>query len=84
MVRIWCCRYLLRGMDIRKQFGMRVGQLRRSKHLSQEDLADLSGLHPTYISGIERGKRNVSLKNIRRLAIGLHIRIADLFAGIDK
>lgn len=71
-------------MDIRKQFGMRVGQLRRSKHLSQEDLADLSGLHPTYISGIERGKRNVSLKNIRRLAIGLHIRIADLFAGIDK
>lgn len=63
---------------------MRVGQLRRSKHLSQEDLADLSGLHPTYISGIERGKRNVSLKNIRRLAIGLHIRIADLFAGIDK
>jgi transcriptional regulator with XRE-family HTH domain len=71
-------------MDVRKQFGARVNKLRRSRGLSQEDLADLSGLHPTYISGIERGTRNVSLKNIRRLAVGLRVRMADLFANFEK
>ena len=66
--------------DPRKLFGLRVRQLRLARHLSQEELADRSGLHPTYLSGIERGHRNVSLLNIHRLASALGVAPADLFA----
>ncbi len=71
-------------MDIKKQFGSRVRTLRKARSLSQEELAELSGLHPTYISGIECGKRNVSLENIRSLAKGLGISLADLFADLKR
>lgn len=42
-------------------------------------LADEAGLHPTYVSGVERGLRNVSLVNIHALAEGLSVPIAQLF-----
>lgn len=71
-------------VDIKKQFGLRVKMLRQMRGLSQEDLAGLCDLHPTYISGIERGKRNVSLENIKAIAMGLGIPIADLFATIKR
>ena len=46
--------------------------------MSQEALADLAGLHRTYVGSIERGERNVSLDNIHRLATSLHITVARL------
>lgn len=66
-------------MDILKTFGARVRLLRQAQGLSQEKLAELSGLHRTYISSIELGARNVSLKNIHALADALGISVEDLF-----
>ena len=68
--------------DVCAQFGKRLRQLRRERGLSQERLGFLTGLDRTYISGIERGVRNVSLKNIARLAKALGVSLAELFEGI--
>ena len=54
-------------------FGERVLLLRRRQGLSQEQLARKSGLHRTYIGGVERGERNISLVNIHRLADALNV-----------
>ena len=59
-------------------FGMRVRELRLAKEISQEELAALTELDRTYISGIERGKRNLSLKNILKVAKALEIRPSEL------
>jgi transcriptional regulator with XRE-family HTH domain len=47
--------------------------------ISQEELAAISGLHPTYVSSVERGERNVGLVNIHRLAGALRVPVARLF-----
>jgi len=60
-------------MDALKKFGEKVRELRMKKGLSQEELAELSGLHRTYISSLELGKRNVSLINIHALAKALGV-----------
>ncbi len=65
--------------NIGVRFGAAVKERRNQLNLSQEQLAHCAGLHRTYISAVERGARNVSLENIRRLAEALHISIADLF-----
>lgn len=53
---------------IRRDFGLRVRTLRNALGLSQEALADIAGLHRTYIGSVERGERNVTLSNIYALA----------------
>ena len=58
---------------IKRKFGKTVRRHRRSMGISQEVLAELSDLHRTYISDIERGDRNVSLLNIVRLATALQV-----------
>jgi len=57
--------------DIQKKFGDKLRELRKQQGFSQEDLALKSGLHRTYISDIERGSRNLSLKNIEKIAKAL-------------
>jgi len=52
---------------------------RRIKNISQEDLADIAGLHRTYIGAIERGQQNVSVDNIEKIAIALGCRVQELF-----
>ena len=63
----------------REKLGERIRSMRHARALSQEGLAELSGLHRTYIGGIERGERNVSLENIYRIASALKIGIGDFF-----
>lgn len=63
-------------------FGQRVRKLRLERCLSQEELADKCGLHRTYISDVELGKRNVSLENIARIAESLEISLPDLFLEV--
>lgn len=73
-----------RRIDIRAQFGQRIRELRQARGLSQEAFAAECGLDRTYVSGIERGKRNVSLQNIELLARALNTSISDLTAGLDS
>lgn len=68
-------------LDIRSNFGRRVKELRARSGMSQEKLAYYAGLDRTYISGIERGQRNVSLDNIERIAFALHVSISYLFSN---
>lgn len=57
---------------------MALRQLRADRRISQERLAELSGLDRTYVSGIERGERNPSLTNILKLVAALDVRVSDL------
>ena len=68
-------------MDIVKVFGLNVKKYRSALGLSQEALADKSGLHRTYISAIECFKRSISLENIQRLADALEVDTFKLFIG---
>lgn len=61
------------------QFGLQLRALRSERGLSQEQLGLIAGLDRTYISGIERGVRNVSLINIFRIAAALEIEASELF-----
>jgi transcriptional regulator with XRE-family HTH domain len=67
------------GGDHRRQFGARVRKFRLGLGLSQEGLAELSGLHRNYVGGVERGEINLSLDNIHALAAGLGVSPAQLF-----
>lgn len=58
---------------IKKSFGNRMRELREQKRISQEALADVCELDRTYIGGVERGERNLSLINIYRIAAGLDV-----------
>lgn len=69
-------------MDVLARFGQRVREKRAALGLSQEAFADKCKLDRTYISGIERGKRNLSLRNIEIIAKTLAISISELTEGI--
>ena len=68
--------------DILIRFGERVRALRRAKKLSQDDLAAACGLNRTYVSEVENGKRNVSLRNIEAIAKAIGVTLEKLFEGI--
>jgi transcriptional regulator with XRE-family HTH domain len=69
--------------DILIRFGKRVRALREERGLSQEALSFACDLDRTYVSGIERGKRNVSLRNIYALASALDVSLSVLFEGFE-
>jgi transcriptional regulator with XRE-family HTH domain len=68
---------LVKGIE--QRFGERVRELRQAKGLSQEELAFKAGVHRTYLGSIERGERNLSLKNIAAIAGALDITLPELF-----
>lgn len=65
--------------DIRKLYGDRLKTFRKKKNLSQEDLGFKSSLHRTYISEVERGRRNISIVNIAKIAKALDLSIKEFF-----
>lgn len=64
--------------DVFVRFGQRLREVRHEKGISQEKLAELAGLHRTYVSSVERGERNISLQNIEKLATALGVTMARL------
>jgi transcriptional regulator with XRE-family HTH domain len=68
--------------DIRRRFGRAVRKRREKLGISQEEFADLCGLHRTYMGGIERGERNISLANIEKIARALRIALSELLQGV--
>ncbi|HCE1391079.1 TPA: helix-turn-helix transcriptional regulator [Vibrio parahaemolyticus] len=57
---------------------------RQQKCISQEKLADITGLHRTYIGSVERGERNISIINLVKIAFSLDIKPSQLLEGIEK
>lgn len=72
------------GIKIR--FGKAVRRRRRELDISQEELAERSGLHRTYISSVERGERSPTLDSIYQISKALDIKIVELFTlyGIEE
>ena len=68
--------------DILEAFGQRVRELRKEQEWSQEEFADVVELDRTYIGGIERGERNLALRNIQKIAETFGLTIAELTEGI--
>ena len=67
-----------------KAFGRHVRTLRHRLRITQEEAAHRAGLHVTYVSGIERGVRNPSLKNIKAMAEALEVPVGELFAFEER
>ena len=65
------------------RYGQAVRKVRLEQGISQEELADRCGLHRTYISDVELGKRNISLENIERIAISLNRTLSDFFKEVE-
>lgn len=70
--------------DLQRRLGENLRSLRRARGLSQEALADALGIHRTYVGGLERGERNVTLRTVERLAELLGVDAARLLAGDDR
>ena len=71
-------------MDVNKQLGMRIKYLRSLRKWSQEDLALEAGVNKNYLSDLERGSRNPTLKILEKIASSLDITLEELFKGIQS
>ena len=70
-------------MDIRKKVGSRIKQLRDEKGLAQKDLAYDANLDRSYIAGVETGQRNISIRNIEKIALALQVSLKTFFDTDD-
>ena len=68
----------------RARFGRTVRRLRSRNGYSQEAFAARIGVHRTFVGSVERGETNISLDNIARVAKGLGLTIAELFAEVER
>lgn len=68
--------------ELLTKFGDSVKEIRTKKGLSQEELASLSGVHRTYIGMIERAEKNITLENIKKIALGLGVSIEELMKNL--
>jgi len=78
-----CWRFQLEKIAIEKRLGMSVKNWRARLKIPQDELARRAGFHRSYISDIERGSRNLSLKSIEKLADALGISVLTLFADLE-
>ena len=65
--------------NINEEVGFNIRRIREERGLSQEELAALAGLHRAYVGQIERGEKNIGLKNLQKIAQALEVNIDDLF-----
>lgn len=70
-------------MDITRELGLRIRYYRKEKHMTQEKLAEICNLHPTYIGQIERGEKNATIESIYRIAAGLSIPMSKLLENVE-
>ena len=65
--------------NIEKKIGHQLKLVRLSKGLTQEQLAELSDLHRTYIGSVERGERNITVKNLYKILLAMECPLGDFF-----
>ncbi len=65
--------------ELAKIIGQRIRSYRTAKKLSQENLAELAGCHPTYIGQIERGEKNATVESIYKITTALNVPLSRLF-----
>lgn len=70
--------------DAQTLFARNVRRVRRAQGLTQEQLAERAHLHPNYISSVERGERNISIRNIERIALALAVSIPALLTPAEN
>lgn len=70
-------------MDITHELGMRIRHYRKAQKITQEQLAEISDLHPTYIGQLERGEKNATVESIYKIALGLNISMSKLFEDME-
>ena len=68
--------------ELSKQFGLVIKEYRGNLKISQEELADRAGVHRTYIGMIERGEKNITLENIKKLSEALNVKMKTLFENL--
>lgn len=71
-------------MNITEETGNRIRNFRLAKHYSQEQLAEYSDLHPSYIGQLERGEKTPSIDTLYKIAKGLNISLSTLFEGLEE
>lgn len=67
-------------LSARRLFASNMKRLRLEKELTQENLAEGAGLHPNYISSVERAERNISIDNIERISFALGVSLSEILA----
>lgn len=71
-------------MSIQQLVGKNIKTIREVKNWSQDRLADESGLHRTYLSGVERGIRNPTIETVHRISCALEVEVAKLFESTTR
>ncbi|MGH9561036.1 MAG: helix-turn-helix domain-containing protein [Terracidiphilus sp.] len=74
---------MLEVPTLQKVLGSRIRELRFKQGFSQESFPDHCGLHRTYMGGIERGERNLTIQTVLTVAKGLGVSMSDLLSGIE-
>lgn len=69
---------------VQMAFGKAVRKARKARGISQEALADLAGLHRTYVGDVERGERNISLLNMSKIARAMHLKLSEMVSDSEK
>jgi transcriptional regulator with XRE-family HTH domain len=69
-------------VDVRIRFGKAIRNRREKLGVSQEEFADMCELDRTYVGGVERGERNLSLINIEKIALAFRVSLSELFKGV--
>ncbi|HEY1602151.1 MAG TPA: helix-turn-helix transcriptional regulator [Pirellulales bacterium] len=70
--------------QIQSEFGKALRKVRMKVGISQEALADLAGIHRTYVGDVERGERNISLINMMRLSAALEVRLSQVVLDMER
>ena len=65
-------------MDVRERLAQNLRRLRHGKGWSQEEFADLAGIHRTYLSDLERGARNPTITVVAKLGLALNVTLGEL------
>lgn len=71
-------------MNLQRKFGLVLKQIRKEKGFSQESLANTANIDRTYVSDIEKGERNISLRIIEKLCNTLQVSLSEFFNQIEN